>query len=167
MCSLSSKAKQGLITATLFSVFLTGGAAAPTNPYLVMPPPPQDVFSACAPNAEEPRLDLHVEVRDAFGLWRAGESVQVSSSIGFPLAAIHCEGPWVNFRLQPGKYRVMAFLGPLRSAEMEIEVAPSGTVVTLMLEPAPNSRVAEILGYPRTDVAELTSLPPPELPPPE
>ena len=82
---------------------------------------------------------------------------------GFPLAAIHCEGPWTNFTLEPGRYKVMAFLGPLRSSEVEIDVTPSGASVTLPLDPAPNSLVAETLGFPRIEVAEdlITSLPPP------
>ena len=82
---------------------------------------------------------------------------------GFPVAAISCGGPWVNFTLEPGRYKVMAFLGPLRSSETEVDVTPSGTSVTLVLDPAPNSQVAETLGVPRIEIAEdvITSLPPP------
>jgi hypothetical protein len=60
----------------------------------------------------------------------------------------------------------MAFLGPLRSSENEVNITASGLSVTLVLDPAPNSQVAETLGVPRTEVAEdvITSLPPP---PPE
>ena len=82
---------------------------------------------------------------------------------GSPVAAINCDGPWANFTLAPGRYKVMAFLGPLRSNETEVNVTPSGASVTLVLDPAPNSQVAETLGYPRIEIAEdlITSLPPP------
>jgi hypothetical protein len=57
----------------------------------------------------------------------------------------------------------MAFLGPLRSSEAEVDVPQSGASVILVLDPAPNSVVAETLGVPRVEVAEdaITSLPPP------
>jgi hypothetical protein len=57
----------------------------------------------------------------------------------------------------------MAFLGPLPSSEIEVDVPASGTAVTLTLDPAPNSQVAEILGVPRIVIAEdvITTLPPP------
>jgi hypothetical protein len=82
---------------------------------------------------------------------------------GFPLVALNCDGPWANFTLEPGRYKVMAFLGPLRSGEIEVDVPPAGTAVTLTLDPAPNSQVAETLGIPRIEIAEdeITSLPPP------
>ncbi len=135
-------------------IILTTAAAAAPSARGPAPPPRQDVVSACAQGAEEPRPSLHVEVRDQFGLWRAGESVQVSTMSGFPLAAVDCDGPWANFTLVPGKYRVMAFLGPERSQDVEVDVPSSGMAVTLMLEPA--------LGP-----SESTSLPPPALRPPE
>ena len=82
---------------------------------------------------------------------------------GSPVVTLNCEGAWANFRLEPGRYKVMAFLGPLRSSEVEVDVPPSGTAVTLTLDPAPNSQVAETLGVPRIEVAEdvITRLPPP------
>ena len=124
------------ILAVSFMLLTNATAAAPLRPELMVPPP-QDVMSACAASANEPRLSLHVEVRDELGLWRAGESVQVSSMDGFPLAAINCDGPWVNFVLPAGKYRVMAVLGPERSNEKVVDIPSSGTAVTLMLESAP------------------------------
>jgi len=74
---------------------------------------------------------------------------------GFPLAAIDCDGPWANFRLEPGKYRVMAFLGPERSPDIEVDIPASGTAITLMLEPSPGPD------------AQPTSLPPLAAPPRE
>lgn len=129
---------------------------------LVPRPPGQNVVSACAPSADAPRLSLHVEVRLS-GQLGPGQNVQVSSMNGFPVAAINCGGPWVNFMLEPGRYKVMAFLGPLRSSEVEVDVTRSGASVTLPLDPAPNSQVAETLGVPRIEIAEdvITSLPPP------
>jgi hypothetical protein len=85
---------------------------------------------------------------------------------GALVSAINCDGPWTNFTLPPGRYKVMAFLGPLRSSETEVDVPQTGAAILLVLDPAPNSQVAETLGVPRIDVAEdvITSLPPP---PPE
>jgi len=133
---------------------------------VAVPPPPQDNFGACARSADEPHLSLHVEVLGPSGQLGPGQNVQVSAMNGFPLVALNCDGPWANFTLEPGRYKVTAFLGPLRSSEIEVEVPPSGTAVTLTLDPAPNSQVAETLGVPRIVVAEdvITSLPPP---PPE
>jgi hypothetical protein len=133
---------------------------------VAVPPPPQDNFGACAQSADEPHLSLHVEVLGAFGQPGPGQNVQVSSMNGFPLVALNCDGPWANFTLEPGRYKVMAFLGPLRSSEIEVDVPPSGAAVRLTLDPAPNSQVAETLGVPRIQVAEdvITTLPPP---PPE
>ena len=130
---------------------------------VAVPPPPQDNFGACARSTDEPHLSLHVEVLGAFGQPGPGQNVQVSSMNGFPLVALNCDGPWANFTLEPGRYKVMAFLGPLRSSEIEVDVPRSGTAVTLTLDPAPNSQVAETLGVPRIEIAEdeITSLPPP------
>jgi hypothetical protein len=130
---------------------------------VAVPPPPQDNFGACAQSPDEPHLSLHVEVLGASGQLGPGQNVQVSSMNGFPLVALHCVGPWANFALEPGRYKVMAFLGPLRSSEIEVDVPPSGTAVTLTLDPAPNSQVAETLGVPRIEIAEdeITTLPPP------
>src|SRR5262245_29800241 len=133
---------------------------------VAVPPPPQSTFGACASREDAPYLSLHVEVRGHSGQLGPGQSLQVSAMNGFPLVALNCDGPWANFKLEPGKYKVMAFLGPLRSSETVVEVPPSGASVTLVLDPAPNSQVAETLGLPRTEIAEdvITSLPPP---PPE
>ncbi len=141
----------------------TSAAAQRFARNVAVPPPPQDNLAACAQSADEPHLSLHVEVRGATGQLGPGQNVQVSSMNGFPLVALNCDGPWANFTLEPGRYKVMAFLGPLRSSEIEIDVPPSGTAVTLTLDPAPNSQVAETLGVPRIEIAEdeITSLPPP------
>src|SRR5262245_58408308 len=147
--------RSGNTAATLIAWILTTVSVAQAAPGAVTPPPRQNVVAACAPNADEPQLSLRVEVRDQFGLWRAGESVQVSTMSGFPLAAIDCDGPWANFRLEPGKYRVMASLGPERSQEIEVDVPSAGMTVTLMLEPPPGTQTTQ------TDLSELTSSPPP------
>jgi len=151
MSALRSGNSAAILTAC---IILTTAAAAAPSARGPAPPPRQDVVSACAQGADEPRLSLHVEVRDQFGLWRAGESVQVSTMSGFPLAAIDCDGPWANFRLEPGKYRVMAFLGPERSQDVEVDIPSSGMAITLMLESA-------------LAPSESTSLLPPAAPPPE
>ena len=124
-----------------------------------------NVALGCAPTSDEPRLGLHVEVRLS-GQLGPGQNVQVSSMTGVPVAALNCDGPWANFALEPGRYKVSAFLGPLRSGETEVDIPQSGASVILVLDPAPNSQVAETLGIPRIEVAEdvITSLPPP---PPE
>jgi len=129
---------------------------------LLDPPPLQNNVGVCAQSENEPYLSLHVEVRLS-GQLGPGQNVQVSSMNGVPVTAINCGGPWVNIALAPGRYKVMAFLGPLRSSEIEVEVPPSGAAVTLTLDPAPNSQVAETLGVPRIVIAEdvITSLPPP------
>jgi len=121
-----------------------------------------NVALGCAPTSDEPGLGLHVEVRLS-GQLGPGQNVQVSSMNGVPVAALNCDGPWANFALEPGRYKVMAFLGPLRSSEAEVDVPQSGASVILVLDPAPNSVVAETLGVPRVEVAEdaITSLPPP------
>ena len=154
-------------TASLvFLVALTTAAAAQSALRQLVPRTPvQNVVSACAPSADEVPSGLHVEVRLS-GQLGPGQNVQVSSMNGSPVAAINCDGPWANFTLPPGRYKVMAFLGLLRSSENEVNITASGLSVTLVLDPAPNSQVAETLGVPRTEVAEdvITSLPPP---PPE
>jgi hypothetical protein len=130
---------------------------------MAVPPPLQSNLGACAQSADEPHLSLHVEVLGPSGQLGPGQNIQVSSMNGFPLVALNCDGPWANFTLEPGRYKVMAFLGPLRSGEIEVDVPPAGTAVTLTLDPAPNSQVAETLGIPRIEIAEdeITSLPPP------
>jgi hypothetical protein len=128
---------------------------------VAVPPPAQSNVGACASREDEPYLSLHVEVRGPTGQLGPGQGVQVSAMNGFPLVALNCDGPWANFMLEPGKYKVMAFLGPLRSSEIEVEVPPSGTSVTLVLDPARNSQVAETLGLPRIEIAEDETLPPP------
>ncbi len=121
------------------------------------PVPPQDVVSACAPTAERPDLALHVEVQDEFGPYRAGETVMVSAMDGLPLVTLHCEGPWANFRLAPGTYRVMAFIGDQISNEVTVNVPPSGTQLALKLEPPPMPPAAPELG----DDGRVTLPPPP------
>ena len=97
----------------------------------------QDVVTACAETAMPAGSALHVEVQDEYGLYRAGETVMVSDPKGLPLVTLHCEGPWANFRLAPGNYRVFAFIGDQVSPEMAVDVTPAGTSVTLKLEPPP------------------------------
>jgi hypothetical protein len=155
---------QAVISILVIACFThTSAAAQLFARNVAVPPPPQDNVGACAQSADEPHLNLHVEVLGAFGQPGPGQNVQVSSMNGFPLVALNCDGPWANFTLEPGRYKVMAFLGPLRSSEIEVDLPPSGTAVTLTLDPAPNSQVAETLGVPRIEIAEdvITTLPPP------
>jgi len=155
----------GTVSVVFLVALTTSAAAQSALRELVRRAPVQNVISACAPSADEVPSGLHVEVRLS-GQLGPGQNVQVSSMNGAPVAAINCDGPWAVFTLPPGRYKVMAFLGPLRSSENEVNITASGLSVTLVLDPAPNSQVAETLGVPRTEVAEdvITSLPPP---PPE
>jgi hypothetical protein len=119
--------------AVFLGAFAFAQASAAREPLV----PPQDVVNACAPTAERPDLALHVEVQDQFGPYRAGETVMVSAMDGLPLVTLNCEGPWANFRLAPGTYRVMAFIGDQHSDEVTVNVPPGGTQVALKLEPPP------------------------------
>ncbi len=151
------------ITSTLkfasAAVLAAGGALAQAPP---PPVPPQDNMTACAPAsaAEQPRTiegpALQVEVTDAFGPYRAGETVMVSDANGLPLATLVCEGPWANFRLMPGIYRVMAFIGDKQSNELAVNVPPTGSRVTLKLQPP-----ADQVPAPLVTEEETTVLPPP------
>ena len=138
-------------------LLLAGGTAfAQQNP---VPVPPQDNMAACLPDKAPEGPGLQVEVTDEFGPWRAGETVIVSDASGV-LATLSCEGPWANFRLEPGAYKVFAFLGNEQSTEIAVDVAPTGSQVTLKLEAPPS----EMPAPPILDEDGRIRLPPP---PPE
>jgi hypothetical protein len=141
--------------ATLLGTLAFAQASAAREP----PVPPQDLVSACAPTAAASDLALHVEVQDQFGPYRAGETVMVSAIDGLPLVTLNCEGPWANFRLAPGTYRVMAFIGDQHSNEVTVNVPPGGTQVALKLEPPPMPPAAPELA---DDGRVTLPVPPPE-----
>jgi len=95
------------------------------------------VATACAPTAAGTGSGLHVEVQDEYGPYGAGETVMVFDTSGRPVVTLNCEGPWANFQLAPGTYRVMAFIGDQLSPEVAVDVPPSGVSVTLKLQPPP------------------------------
>jgi hypothetical protein len=105
--------------------------------------PPQNSDTPCTPLGlmESDGPPLLVEVRDEFGPYRADQVTMLSDSSGWPLITLACHGPRDIFRRPPGTYRVMAFVGDVRSQEITINVPPEGTEVTLMLEPAPGRLV--------------------------
>ncbi|HYM02025.1 MAG TPA: hypothetical protein VET85_03700 [Stellaceae bacterium] len=118
--------------------------------------PPQNNVTACLPMGAPSGSGLQVEVQDEFGPYRAGETVMVSDANGLPLASITCEGPWANFRLAPGTYRVFAFIGDTQSNELAVNVLPSGSQVTLKLQPP-----ATEVPVPPALSEDSTRLPPP------
>ena len=118
--------------------------------------PPQDNVTACLPEGAPSGPGLQVEVQDEFGPYRAGETVMLSDANGLPLASLTCEGPWANFRLAPGTYRVFAFIGDTQSNELAVNVPPSGSQVTLKLQPR-----ADQVPVPPSLSEDTTRLPPP------
>jgi hypothetical protein len=116
---------------------LIGTAAAETGNW---PVPPQNTVEGCQ-GSGSPRdigAPLEVQVRDQFGPYRGDQVVMISDLAGKPLVTLACDGPLDQFRLQPGSYRVQAFVGNVRSAEVAINVPPGGTSVALTIMPAPN-----------------------------
>jgi hypothetical protein len=135
-------------------LFAAGAAFAQQN---AAPVPPQDNMAACLPEKATQGPGLQVEVTDEFGPWRAGETVMISDANGVPLATLSCEGPWANFRLEPGTYKVFAFLGSQQSDELAVNVTPAGSQVTLKLVPPP----ADMPAPPILDENGRIQLPPP------
>jgi len=101
------------------------------------PYPSQNVVTACARTAGGTGPGLHVEVQDEYGPYSAGETVIVSDTSGRAIVTLNCDGPWVNFQLAPGSYRVMAFIGNQLSSEVAVDVPISGASVMLKLQPPP------------------------------
>jgi hypothetical protein len=118
--------------------------------------PPQDSQTACLQASAPEGPGLQVQVEDEFGPYRAGETVMVSDANGLPLASLTCEGPWPNFRLRPGVYRVMAFIGDTQSNELAVNVPPTGSRITLKLQPP-----ADQVPVPPILMEETVVLPPP------
>lgn len=113
-------------------------AAAETGNWAV---PPQNNITACfgGGTADDAGAPLEVRVRDLFGPYRGDQVVMVSDSNGLPVATLACDGPVDQFRLRPGAYRVMAFVGDAaRSPEVLVDVPPSGASVALTMQDAPN-----------------------------
>jgi hypothetical protein len=107
---------------------------------VIAPPlPPQDNQTACNGPGRNNGSTLHVQVHDQFGLYRAGETVMVSDAAGMPLVTINCSGPYANFQLEPGHYRVVGFIGAERSDEIAVNVPPKGATVMLVLHESPGA----------------------------
>jgi hypothetical protein len=103
------------------------------------PATPPNIAAACGmarPSAAA-GAPLTVEVRDEFGPYRSDQVTMVSDSNGLPLVTLTCDGALSSFRLAPGIYRVMAFVGEVGSMEFTVNVPPEGTKVSLRLESAP------------------------------
>ena len=120
-----------------FLPLLNTACLCATTAFAQTPLPSQNVVTTCADTSASPGSALHVEVQDEYGPYRSGETVMVSDTKGLPLVTLYCDGPWANFNLAPGTYRVFAFIGDQVSTEMAIDVPVTGTSVTLKLEPPP------------------------------
>jgi len=153
---------------TVPPLLLGAACLCATAAFAQAPLPSQNVLTACAETGTSPGSALHVEVQDEYGLYRSGETVMVSDTKGLPLVAVYCEGPWANFSLAPGNYRVFAFIADQVSPETPIEVPATGTSITLKLAPPPpqpaepevtaDDRI--ILPPPPTEAAENVNPPP-------
>ncbi len=63
----------------------------------------------------------------------------VSDMQGLPVATLACNGAADHFSLRPGAYHVVAFVGDAtRSAEVLVNVPPSGASVSLTMHDEPN-----------------------------
>jgi hypothetical protein len=87
---------------------------------------------------------LHVEVRGDDGLYAGSETVLVSDMSGQPVVSITCGGPYANFRLTPGRYRIRAFIGARQTNEVALDVPAGGARAVLQFAPEP-SRDDEVL----------------------
>jgi len=139
-------------TLKLAAIVVLAATAALAQPSVA----PQDNLTACLPMTALSGPGLQVEVQDEFGPYRAGETVMVSDASGAPLASLTCEGPWANFRLAPGTYRVFAFIGNTQSNELAVNVPASGSRVMLKLQPP-----ADQVPVPSSLSEDTTRLPPP------
>jgi hypothetical protein len=113
-------------------------AAAETANWAV---PPQNNIDSCfgrgAPG--DAGAPLQIQISDRYGPYRGDQVVMVSDMNGMPIATLACNGPADQFRLRPGAYRVVAFVGgSARSPEVVVDVPPSGAAVTLTMQDEPN-----------------------------
>lgn len=103
--------------------------------------PRQSNFLGCVGRGSpaDPGVPLDVQVSDRYGPYRGDQVVMVSDMSGLPIATLACDGPAVQFRLQPGSYRVVAFVGnAVRSPEMLVSVPDTGTSINLTMHDVPN-----------------------------
>jgi hypothetical protein len=116
---------------------LTASAAAEIGNW---PVPPQNTVEGCqgGGSSRDIGAPLTVQVRDEFGPYRGDQVVMISDLTGKPLVTLACDGPTDQFRLQPGSYRVQAFVGNVRSNEVAVNVQASGAAVAVTITPAPN-----------------------------
>jgi hypothetical protein len=114
-----------------------GAAAAETGNW---PEPPQNNIAGCVGggSARDVGAPLEVQVRDQFGPYRGDQVVMVSDLTGLPVVTLACDSPVDQIRLRPGSYRVQAFVGDVRSAEVAVNVPARGASVALTIIPAPN-----------------------------
>jgi hypothetical protein len=103
--------------------------------------PPQNNFLGCigAGLPDDPGVPLQVQVSDRYGPYRSDQVVMVSDISGMPVATLACNGPAVQFRLHPGSYRVVAFVGnAVRSPETIVDVPETGALINLTMHDVPN-----------------------------
>ena len=117
---------------------LIGPAAAETGNW---PVPPQNSFAGCIGRGSPGDIGapLEVQVRDRYGPYRGDQVVMISNMNGAPLVTLACDGPADQFRLRPGAYRVVAFIGnAARSPEVVVNLPPTGAAVVLTMHDEPN-----------------------------
>jgi len=103
--------------------------------------PPQNNFLGCIGHSspDDPGVPLQVQVNDQFGPYRSDQVVMVSDLSGMPVATLACNGPAVQFRLHPGSYRVVAFVGrAVRSPETIVDVPETGASINLTMNDIPD-----------------------------
>ena len=133
-----SMGRNKLVFGFLLACAFVGPAAAETGNW---PVPPQNVFEGCIGrgSAGDIGAPLEVQVRDRYGPYRGDQVVMISDLNGAPLVTLACNGPADQFRLRPGAYRVVAFVGgAVRSPEMVVNVPAAGTTVALTMHDEPN-----------------------------
>ena len=128
--------RAALLSISVATCFV-GAATAETGNWAV---PPQNTIEGCtgASSSRDIGAPLNVQVRDQFGPYRGDQVVMVSDLTGKPLVTFACDGPMDRIQLQPGSYRVQAFIGNVRSNEVAVTVPPSGATIALTITPAPN-----------------------------
>lgn len=126
------------VTGVVLALSGAASASAQTGNWAV---PPQNNFLGCVGRGspDDPGVPLNVRVSDRYGPYRSDEVVMVSDASGAPVATLACDGPAVQFRLHPGSYRVVAFVGDaVRSPETIVDVPEAGASINLTMEDVPD-----------------------------
>jgi hypothetical protein len=103
-------------TATLLSL-LAGPALAQNSIPMDQPMTVSGVDTVCtgigADAEHDPRwaaYPIRIEFSNGAAQYLSGAHVELATADGKPLAALDCDGPWVLFKLAPGRYKVTATL---------------------------------------------------------